>query len=122
MEVETFHNRPEAFRETALPFLMEAEPENNLLIGISLSLAGAGPPARPHDRFFWVVRSGAKIYGVAMWAPPHDLVLSHPFPDRALAALYEFFLDKHLSCPGVLGPNYVAREFAIKWMAATSLT
>lgn len=121
MEIETFHNSPGAFRETALPFLMEAEAENNLLIGISLSLAIACPPAGHHERFFWVVRDGPKICGVAMWRPPYNLVLSYPFPDPALTALSEFLLEKHPSLPGILGPNYVACEFTSKWTAATSL-
>ena len=119
MDVEVFDN-PRTFCDTALPFLYEAEAENNLLIGISSRLAAAHPPAG-HGAFFWTVRDGDRICGAAMQTPPHDLVLSHPFPDRALAALSDSIHQAHFSLPGVLGPDYAAREFAAKWASTAAV-
>jgi predicted GNAT family acetyltransferase len=121
MEIETFHNNPGTFCETALPFLMETETENNLLIGISLSLAKTSSLADCHERFFWVVHNGITICGAAMWRPPYDLLLSHPFSYPALAALSEYLIRRHVSLPGIFGPNYAASEFARNWTEATSL-
>lgn len=121
MDAETFENNPKAFRDTALPFLMEAEAENNLLIGISSRLAANHSTDSP-ESFFWTVRDGPKTCGAAMWTPPHDLVLSHPFPDAALATLSELLLQMQLPLPGVLGPDHATHEFVAKWTAAGTLT
>ena len=122
MVVETFHNNPKAFCDTAFPFLMKAEAENNLLIGISSGFAAATLQAGAGEKFFWVVRDGAAISGAAMWTPPHDLVLSHPFADSSLAVLAQSLLEARLPLPGLLGPDYAAREFAGMWTAAMGLT
>jgi len=120
MDVETFENNPKALYDTALLFLTEAEAENNLLIGI-LSRLAAEHSADPLESFFWMIHDGPRICGVGMWMRPHDLVLSHPFPAAALAALSELLLQMRLPLPGVLGPAYAAREFAAKWTATGTL-
>ncbi|OGO03864.1 MAG: hypothetical protein A2Y72_02380 [Chloroflexi bacterium RBG_13_53_26] len=114
MDVETFENDPRAFCDTALPFLTEAEAENNLLIGVSSRLAAEHSTDSPQS-FFWTVHDGPRTCGAGMWMPPHDLALSHPFPAAALAALSELLVQMRLALPGVLGPDYAAREFAAKW-------
>jgi hypothetical protein len=114
MDIETFDN-PRAFCDAASPFLYEAEVENNLLIGISARLAAVSPSPDSRRVFFWTVREGPGICGAAMMTPPNDLVLSHPFPDTALATLSAFLHQTDISLPGVLGPDYAARELAERW-------
>jgi len=121
MSVETIKNDPKAFCDAALPFLAEAEAENNLLIGISARLA-ASRPASSSESFLWTVREGSQVCGAGMWTPPHDLVLSHPLPNCALAMLCELLLQMDLPLPGVLGPDYAASEFALQWTTARNLT
>ncbi|MFP3897963.1 MAG: GNAT family N-acetyltransferase [Dehalococcoidia bacterium] len=119
--VETLKAAPKAFYDAVLPFLAEAEAENTLLIGISSRLAARDMPDSP-EAFFWVVRDGDEICGAAMWTPPHDLVLSHPFSDAALDTLSEFLLRMQLPLPGVLGPDDAASKFALQWTTARNLT
>lgn len=119
MTIETFHNNPKGFRERVLPYLMEAEAENNLLIGISGRLAGATTAIGAGDAFFCLAREGETISGAACWTPPHDLVLSHPLSAPALAELARSISENHLSLPGVLGPDYAAEEFVRLWSSAT---
>ena len=102
--VETLKAAPKAFYDAVLPFLAEAEAENTLLIGISSRLAARDMPDSP-EAFFWVVRDGDEICGAAMWTPPHDLVLSHPFSDAALDTLSEFLLRMQLPLPGAPPPR-----------------
>jgi hypothetical protein len=111
MDIETFHNDPKSFCRLALPFLMKAEVENNLLIGSSIMLAES-PPASHREVLFWTIRDGVEILGVAMCTPPNDLILSHPFPNSALVALSEFLIKSQVSVPGVLGPNDAAQYFS----------
>lgn len=117
MTVETFHNNPKGFRDQALAYLMKAETENNLIIGLSARLAEA--VLLTTEALFWTVREGTEIRGAAMCTPPRDIILSHPFPHAALAALTDFLTEKRLSLPGVLGPDYAAHEFSERWVAAT---
>ena len=121
MVIETFRTDPRAFYDVALPFLTQTEAENNLIIGMSSRLA-TGEPADSADSSFWVVRDGGEICGVAMWTPPHDLVLSHPFSSAALGTLSECLLHMQVTLPGVLGPDYAVREFAARWTTAGNLT
>jgi len=122
MDVKTFHNDPKSFCHLALPFLMKTEVENNLLIGLSTRLATETLPASPREAVFWTVRDGAEMHGAAMCTPPNDLILSHPFPSSALAALSEFLIEAHVSVPGVLGPDDAAHHFSTIWTVARGMT
>lgn len=120
MDTETFANNPRAFYHAALPYLTRAEAENTLIIGMAARLAG-DDAADPPESFFWTVRGRGQICGAATWTPPHDLVLSHPFPDAALATLSESLLDMQRPLPGVLGPDYAVSQFAARWTAAGAM-
>jgi uncharacterized protein len=117
MDVETYTNRPREFFDAALPYLTSAEAENTLIIGLAARLA-AGDAADSPESFFWIVRDRGEIRGTAMWTPPHDLVLSHPFADAALSALSDLLLKMQLALPGVLGPDCGSDRFAANWTAA----
>ena len=116
MDVETYTNKPGEFYDTALPYLIRSEAENTLIIGLAARLA-AGDAADSPESFFWIVRDRDEICGSAMWTPPHDLVLSHPFTGAALAALSDLLLQMRLALPGVLGPDCAADRFAANWTA-----
>lgn len=119
MIIDTFHNNPMGFQDAALPFLMEFEGENSLLIGISARLAGATKAAGAGEAFFWLVREGETVSGAVCRTPPYNLVLSHPFSAPALAELARSISESHLTLPGVLGPDYATDEFVHLWSSAS---
>jgi uncharacterized protein len=121
MDVETYTNKPREFFDEALPYLTRAEAENTLIIGLAARLA-AGDAADSPESCFWIVRDRGEIRGTAMWTPPHDLVLSHPFADAALFALPDLLLQMRLALPGVLGPDYAADRFATQWTATGTVS
>ncbi len=120
MVSEIFERDPGAFYDMALPYLIKAEAENTLIIGIASRLASRG--ADSPESFFWIIRDGDQICGAAMWTPPHDLVLSHPFSSAALSTLSECLLQMRPPLPGVLGPACAASRFVEEWVKHANVT
>src|SRR5574342_96839 len=74
------------FLDAAQDWLLEAEVENNLLLGIALNRRG-DPPSEPPS--YWAtVRDANGIVGCACRTPPHQLVVSR-MPAAGIAALVE---------------------------------
>ena len=108
------HADAERFLEAAQPWLLEAEVENNLLLGIALN-ARARPPADPAP--YWAtVRDANGIIGCACRTPPYQLVLSR-MPAAGIAPLVEDVGRLYPSLNGVGGPTADAEAFARAWSA-----
>jgi uncharacterized protein len=102
------------FLDAAHGWLLEAEVDNNLLIGIALNSRerkATGPPA------YWaVIRDGNAIVGCGCRTPPNALVLSRA-PARAIAELAEHLSATDPALNGVSGPSAEAETFARAWTA-----
>jgi predicted GNAT family acetyltransferase len=104
----------DAFLAVAESWLLEAEAENNLLLGIALNWRGR-TPADPSP--YWAsARDGHRIVGCACRTPPHLLVVSC-LPAAASAALTDNVGAAYPSLNGVNGPTADAEAFARAWMA-----
>lgn len=107
------HTDSAAFTAVAVPFLVAAEAQNNLLLGISSGLASR-PPARAP--YLATVESQHGPVAVAIMTPPRKLVMSAA-PAEAVDALCADLAESGV--PGVLGPAPTADEFAERWRQRT---
>ena len=108
------HADAERFLEAAQNWLLEAEVENNLPLGMALNWRGR-PPADPPP--YWAtVHDANGIVGCACRTPPLQLVLSR-VPTAAVAPLIEDVGRVYPSLNGVGGPTADAEAFARAWIA-----
>ena len=110
--VVTRYQTAEAFLAAALPVLMLAEAENNLILGIAQGIARS--PGAVKDPYLAAVSEGSRILACAVHIAPFKLVITRA--DReAIAALARdaYTAIAHLS--GVTGPSRSSYEFALAW-------
>jgi len=108
------HPDADAFLATAESWLLEAEAENNLLLGIALGFRDHTPADPPP---YWASAHDASgVVGCACRTPPHPLVLSR-LPAGAIAPLTEDVGRIYSSLSGVNGPTADAEAFAGAWTA-----
>src|SRR5688572_21564672 len=108
------HADADAFLAAAESWLLEAEAENNLVLGIASSRRG-----RPHSDPlpYWAsVRDADGIAGCACRTPPHHVVLTL-MPPAAVTLLADDVAAAYASVSGVNGPTPVAEAFAGAWIA-----
>jgi GNAT superfamily N-acetyltransferase len=106
------------FCRCVTPFLSRHEAGNNLPFRIMRALAGKPvPPGIYLAACFEDASRDAPVLGVALRTPPHNLVLSLPFPAGVLAALLADTAGTAL--PGVVGPVAEAEAFASGWREQT---
>jgi GNAT superfamily N-acetyltransferase len=110
---------PDAFRETAIPYLSEDEARHNLLLGISSTLVATPPVYELFD--LWVVSDGDEVVGAAIRTPPHNLILAKPARDAALDAFVDRLLDEGQMLPGVVAAIPELDAFVGAWTAANDL-
>ena len=108
------HADAEGFLEAAQSWLLEAEAENNLPLGLALNWRSRQPADSP---LYWAtVRDENRIVGCACRTPPHGLLLSR-VPTAAIAPLIESVGRVYPSLNGVNGPTADAEAFARAWIA-----
>ena len=108
------HADAERFLEVAQGWLLEAEAENNLPLGIALNARGRAAEGTPP---YWAsVRDGRDVVGCACRTPPYPLVLSR-LPTAAIAALVDNVGTAFASLERVTGPTTVVEAFAGAWIA-----
>jgi hypothetical protein len=108
------------FRRKVTPFLARDEAGNSLpfrIIGALVAKSGPLPPGTYLAACLENDRDDAPVLGVALRTPPHNLVLSSPFPAEALPALLADTAGTAL--PGVIGPVAEAEAFAAGWRKQT---
>jgi len=109
-----------AFRLRAEPWLMHAEDEHNLLLGLSAALVGTDPGVG-EDRQLWAtVEVDGEVVGCAFRTPPHKLGLTR-MPVDAARMLADVVADRYDSIPSVFGPTAAAEAFGRAWTDATGV-
>ncbi|HUQ51378.1 MAG TPA: GNAT family N-acetyltransferase [Gammaproteobacteria bacterium] len=108
------YTAPERFLAAAQEWLLEAEVENNLLLGIALNLRGR--EAREPRPYWLIVRADERIVACACRTPPNPLVLSHA-PATAIARLATELSAADPALSGVTGPETESAAFASAWTA-----
>ena len=110
------HPDAAAFRARAEPWLMEAEDEHNLILGLSAALAGADAG---EDRHLWAtVETEGRVVGCAFRTPPHKLGLTRMPPEAAMILAREV-ATRYRTLPSTFGPTLVAQAFGRAWGEVT---
>ena len=108
------HADAERFLEIAQPWLLEAEVENNLPLGMALNWRARRSTDSPP---YWAtVHDEHGVVGCACRTPPHPLVLSR-MPAGAIAPLVDDVGSVYPSLNGVTGPTTEADAFGRAWIA-----
>lgn len=109
------HRDAETFLQAAEAWLLAAEAENNLMLGIALGARGRAVDG-PLPPYWATVRSNAQVVGCACRTPPYRLVLSR-LPSEAIDALADDVAAMYGTLNGVHGPTHQAEAFASAWTA-----
>lgn len=108
MQVQHYRDRA-VFLERAKLFLLRAEAENNMFLGMSGQAAVLGEQC-----YLATVERAAKVVACAVRTPPYGLVITRADPG-ALDALIEDLSSKYETLPSVLGPEPTVSAFAQRW-------
>jgi predicted GNAT family acetyltransferase len=114
------YDDPAQFLRHARQFLEALEAENNLILGISLWLAGH-PERLEHEPYFAIVEENQRIEAAAMMTPPYRLVLTRA-SNRCLGEIVEDLSKRRIVLPGVNGPRETSRAFAERWAKKETCT
>jgi len=104
------HENAASFLDRAGAWLLGAEAEHNLILGVARRLQGA-PEATDPPTYLATVEDGDEVVGCALRTPPHKLLLTH-MPVAAIPALVEDVGKTEDRIPAVLGPEPEAVAFA----------
>jgi predicted GNAT family acetyltransferase len=102
-----------SFLESAGALLLQAEAENNLILGVGAGLAAQDEES---DNYLAVVFEDDRPMACAMCTPPHRVVVSKA-PRRYLDALASDLADRYEDLRGVTGRVETAEDFAQAWIA-----
>lgn len=108
------------FERRARAFLLQREPENNLVLGLIAGLKD-GRTFGPESPYFALVRNGATVLAAAMRTPPFDLLLTAGTDPGAVPVIVEDLLSAMPETPGLLGPKELAARAADLWSRRTGL-
>ena len=112
------HSGAGPFRERAEAWLMEAEDEHNLILGLSAALAGADPGEGQNRHLWATVEADGEVVGCAFRTPPHKLGLTR-MPVEAAPTLAAEVATRYDALPATFGPRDVAVAFAGAWSDLT---
>lgn len=107
------HSGAAGFLARARDWLLEAEAEHNLILGVAERLASA-PSGHEPSAYLATVEDARGVVGCAFRTPPYKLGLTR-MPLEAVPALVEDVAGVYDTVPIVLGPEDVARAFAERW-------
>jgi len=107
------HESADAFLERAARWLLEAEAEHNLLLGLTAQLR-EGDHGYESPIYLATIEAQGRVEGCAFRTPPFKLGLTR-LPLDALPALVEDIAGVYDTLPAVLGPPPVAERFAQLW-------
>ena len=113
----TRHESGASFGEAAETFLLKAEAENGLMLGLIGSLSERAETDETKPVLASVAVAGHTV-ACALRTPPFPIVVTRA-PDEALGSLARKFAELDAGAPGVLGPREAALEFSTHWSAAT---
>jgi GNAT superfamily N-acetyltransferase len=101
-----------SFLRRAQRWLMDAEAENNLILGICDQMLGSGQPAP--DVYLATVEAADAVIACALRTPPHKVVITRG-DSAALKCLVEDLATRYPTLPAVLGPEPEVVQFAELW-------
>jgi hypothetical protein len=105
------------FLARAEEWLLRAEAEHNLILGITGALR-SGSSAYEPPYYLATIEHDGEIVGCAFRTPPYKLGLTR-MPDEAARALAQDIARTYDTLPAVLGPVDATRTFADAWSAHT---
>ena len=107
------HTDAQAFLECSRSWLLQAEPENNLMLGIARRSAD-GRLGFDSEEYWATIHDGPEIVGTSFRTPPYHLAVSG-LPPSAIALLANDVGEVYSDLSGVVGPATVAEPFARYW-------
>ena len=112
MQLHRF-SQVQPFLDRAELWLLSAEAENNLFLGITRRLL-RGDHEFEDPIYLATVESKGALSGCAIRTPPFELGLTQ-MPEAAIPLLLRDVVDVYSSLSGVLGPELIATRFAQLW-------
>ncbi len=107
------HSAGESFLQRAESFLLQAEAENNLILGIAGSWRDYSSDLTDRPYLATVEREHA-VVACALRTPPRNVMVTRA-KDDALEALASDLRKVYGELPGVLAPNATAKTFSQIW-------
>jgi hypothetical protein len=108
------HRSPAAFLARAEPWLMRAEVENNVILGLAAALR---PRRSSPPPWLLTVEQAGEVVACALRTPPRGLLLTRAAPD-ALECLLAELAPEAGALPSAIGPEPTAGDFARLWSVA----
>ena len=114
------HNDVFSFADRAMPWLLQAEAEHNLILGIieqlkQMGTVGTGEP------YLVTVEEDGHVAGCVFRTPPYKLGLTR-MPNGAIAELVNEVANVYDDLPAVMGPAAQVRAFAEAWAMSKGKT
>lgn len=114
------HNDVFSFADRAVPWLLQAEAEHNLILGIieqlkQMGTVGTGEP------YLVTIEEDGHVVGCAFRTPPYKLGLTR-MPNGAIAELVNEIANVYDDLPAVMGPAAQVRSFAEAWAMSKGKT
>ena len=103
-----------AFRRRAAPWLLEAEAEHNLILGLTENLR-CGRRYGEQDPYFFTVEQAGEVVGCALRTPPHFPLAVTRMPAEAPRALVRRVAEIDPELTAVMGPRAVVEDFSEEW-------
>ena len=113
------HNDAGAFLNRAEEWLLQAEAEHNLILGLAHQLTVSTEAYEPPIYLATVEADGA-VVGCAFRTPPYKLGLTR-MPEAALPALVQDLASIYDWIPAALGPEHETATFAALWSEAKGI-
>lgn len=114
------HSDAAEFLSHSESWLLESEPENNLILGIarrSRDLPGGIDP----NEYWATLSEGDRIVGASFRTPPYPLSVTR-MPSSAVPVLLQDVAQEFQKLPGVTGPTAVTEAFAAGWQERFGVT
>lgn len=102
-----------SFADRATPWLLQAEPEHNLMLGL-IELLKRATKGSGHPPYLVTVEENGHVCGCALRTPPYKLSLTR-MPHGAIPELVNDVAQVYQELPAVLGTAPVARAFGEAW-------
>lgn len=114
MQISVYRD-PSEFVERAGSFLLRAEVENNLMLGI-----GAGAPWRGGEAYLAVVEEAGEVVACAARTPPYKAIVSRGTA-AAIQCLGRDLARAYPDLPRVFGPEAAVAQIAADWEERTGV-
>lgn len=113
MKVHRF-SQIQSFLDRAEPWLLSAEAENNIILGVAQQLL-KGDHGYKDPIYLATVAIEGEVLGCALRTPPYPLNLTK-MPQETIPLLLDDVADIYSSLPGVSGPEHLSGRFAELWV------